>query len=189
MSKRDKIIWDQFQLDPTDNARAHYIARMMSEGKISFGERSAEADQERDFYWLGEYGRVQAQADQLSAELEALKAAKSRNRFVEEDRLLIWKHTIYDELTHGRTRRDENGFRIGWTARRYAIEQYTWRLWEFSELASDTLRKIILRSHAAGRTCPDLEDMLQPVGERSKRTAPRQQDWTALRDRLEGVTA
>ena len=168
---------------------AHYIAKMMVEGKITFGEPSAEADQDRNFYWLGEYGKAQAQADQLSAELHALKAAKSRNRFVEEDRLLIWKHTIYDELTHGRTRRDENGFRIGWNSRENAITQYTWRLWEFSELAPDTLREIILRSHAAGRFSPNLDDMLQPVGQRSKRTAPRQQDWTALRDRLEGVTA
>ena len=185
MSNIDKMVWDQFQLDPTDNGRAHRIAKMMREGKISFCERSAEADQDRNVYWLGEYRTAQAQADHLSAELEALKAAKSRNRFVEEDRLLIWKHSIYDELTHGRTRRDENGFRIGWTARETAMRQYTWRVWEFTTLTSDTLRQIILRSHAAGCFMPNLEDMLQPVSERSKRTAPRQQDWAALRDRLE----
>lgn len=186
MSNIDKTVWDQFQLDPTDNARAHRIARMMEEGKISFGGGGVA----QTTFWRKQYERYQTMFEESQKEIEALRKktlAKSRNKFHADDRMLIWRYAITQALSAGTTRHDANGFRIGWEQRSFAIRIFTENLWRFREVNVDTLREVTLRAHAKKGYWPDIEDLLQPVAERSKRSGPPHQDWTALRDRLEAA--
>ena len=186
MSRIDKMVWDQFQLDPTENGRAHRIAKMIKEGKISLGGGGATMTA----FWREQSERYQEMFEESQKDVEALRKktlAKSRNKFIDDDRMLIWRYAITQALSAGTNRHDANGFRIGWAQRLFAIRVFTENLWKFREVKADTLREITLRAHASAKKGyrPDIEDLLQPMAERSKRSGPPHQDWTALRDRLE----
>lgn len=185
LGKYDKLIFEQFQQCPTEPARAHRIARMMAEGKITLGTTGTTASYDFGEFWRTRYESTEAALRAVEKRLAKASATNKRNVFRPDDRLLEWRYIVRLGLQSNLIRHDDQGRRITWRARRWAIEDFTSNLWDWRDVTPAVLRELTLRHVKNNGTLIDVDDLLVPQAERSNRAPPPRQDWTSVRDRLQ----
>lgn len=203
----DQRVWDQFQLDPTDNARAHYIAKMMKEGKINIGGGSGTTasasplydhyrtlyQETRDLYIHENQLLTQTRrlVDQLHAKLRKAREETSekatRNRWTPDNRLQIWRASVCAAFEQRTCDHDDSGQKIAWAVRKRALDWLRFHLWRLHEFDASTLRTATLAFHADSRgdRRQYIPKSLEAMVGASNRAPPPPVDWLSVRDRIQ----
>jgi len=203
----EKIIYRLLR-DPADEAAKSALATMVAKGRIKLEDvRLGKAD---DSYWFKAYQRKQ-EADtkwynkytEVKAKLDA-KPKVPRINFRVEDRELEWRFVTRHALKTGLGRDLGPLGLTSWEVREIALEWFTRELWRLREVSSATLLEAITVLHGlkplpsrwvsvrhGGRyydslyRWPELAHLLDVA--RPQRQGPPWQNWTKIRDRLQGA--
>jgi hypothetical protein len=205
----EKIIYRLLR-DPSDEAAKDALALMVAKGRIKLEDvRLGKAD---DSYWFKRFQEKEAfetkwyeQYREVKAKLDA-KPKVPRHNFRLEDRELEWRFVTRQALKTGLGRDLGPLGLTSWSVRLTALEWFTRELWRLREVSSATLMDAITVLHAlkplpsmwtarlsGGRRhdslyeWPELAHLLDVT--RPERQGPSWQDWTKIRDRLQGAAA
>ncbi|KQM51202.1 hypothetical protein ASE69_07755 [Sphingomonas sp. Leaf208] len=208
----EKIVYRLLR-DPTDKAAKSALDMMVAKGRIKLEDVCInKSAPQNDFPFFKELQRARAEAAEWYEKYEVIKTkldAKPkapRHNFRVEDRELEWRFITRQALKTGLGRDLGPLGLTSWRVRELALEWFTRELWRLREVSSATLLEAITVLHglkplpfewvrvmrgyqliSVRYHWPELAHLLDVT--RPKRQGPTAQDWTKIRDRLEGVTA